>query len=83
MKIIADTNIWYYISEDKALYEKVKGLPIAPTYVSIFEINTSKNVIDKEDLARGACRMQFQFKRVRFKSWGLIAFENSNAQALK
>jgi hypothetical protein len=62
MKIIADTNIWYYISEDKVLFEKVKEFPIAPTWVSIHELNTSKNILDKEELVRNACRMQFHFK---------------------
>jgi len=62
MKIIADTNIWYYLYQEKALLEKVKGQPITPTYISIFELNTSKNILDKEELVRGACRMQFVFK---------------------
>lgn len=61
MKIVADTNIWYYISEDKNLFEKVKDLPIAPSYVSIYELNTSKNILDKEELVRKACRAQFHF----------------------
>lgn len=62
MKIIADTNIWYGLGQEEALYEKVKEQPISPTFVNIHELSKSENLIDKEELSRSAIRMLFKFK---------------------
>ena len=62
MKIIADTNIWYGLGQEKELYEKVKEYPINPTFVNIHELSKSENLIDKEELSRSAIQMLFKFK---------------------
>lgn len=62
MKIIADTNIWYYFAQNDTLFEENKTKLIYPTFVNIFEIIKSNNIIDKEDLARKTARRIFHFK---------------------
>lgn len=62
MKIIADTNIWYYLAQDPNLFEKVKDMPINPTFINIYELSKSDNILNKEDLAREAIRKLFAFK---------------------
>ncbi len=63
MKIIADTNIWYELGQDEELYKKMKGLPVAPSFVNIHELSKSENLIDKEDLCRNAIQMLFRFQK--------------------
>ena len=43
MKVISDTNIWYYLGKDDLLYGKVKTEPICPTFVNIYEVSKSDN----------------------------------------
>jgi hypothetical protein len=62
MKIIADANIWYGLGQEEDLYKLVKSEPICPTFPNIHELSKSENLIDKEDLSRGAIRMLFKFK---------------------
>lgn len=62
MKIIADTNIWYGLGQDKELFEKFSKEPIAPTFANIHELSKSENLIDKEELSRSAIQMLFKFK---------------------
>ncbi|MGV7106928.1 hypothetical protein [Flavobacterium sp. U410] len=62
MKIIADTNIWYGLGQDKELFEKFSKEPISPTFVNIHELSKSENLIDKEELSRRAIQMLFKFK---------------------
>jgi len=62
MKIIADTNIWYGLGQDKELFEKFSKEPINPTFVNIHELSKSENLIDKEELSRSAIQMLFKFK---------------------
>lgn len=62
MKIIADTNIWYGLGQDKELFEKFSKEPISPTFANIHELSKSENLIEKEDLSRSAIQMLFKFK---------------------
>jgi hypothetical protein len=62
MKVIADTNIWYGLGQEKELFERVKLEPICPTFPNIHELSKSENLIEKEELSRSAIRMLFQFK---------------------
>lgn len=62
MKIVADTNIYYYLGQDKSLFEKVKNEQICPTFINILELSKTKNLIDKEELVREAVRKIFHFK---------------------
>ena len=63
MKIIADTNIWYGLGQEKELYDIVKDKPISPTFPNIHELSKTENLIDKEELTRSAIRMLFQFQK--------------------
>lgn len=63
MKIIADTNIWYYLSQEVQLLEKSLQLPIYPTFINIYELSKSHNLIDNEELSRAAIRMLFKFQK--------------------
>lgn len=62
MKIIADTNIWYGLGQDKELFEKFSKEPISPTFANIHELSKSENLLDKVDLSRSAIQMLFKFK---------------------
>ncbi len=62
MRIITDTNIWYYLGQDKELFEKVKGEPVCPNYINIIEICKSENLIEKTEIARSAIQRMFHFK---------------------
>lgn len=62
MKIIADTNIWYGLGQDKKLFEKVSKYFICPTFANIHELSKSENLLDKEELSRSAIQMLFKFK---------------------
>lgn len=62
MKIIADTNIWYYLGQDTDLSEKVKDEPISPTFVNIYELSKSDNILNNEELSRKAIQKLFAFK---------------------
>ena len=62
MKIVADTNIWYYLGQAPKLFDKVKNEPIAPTFVNIYELSKSKNIVDKENLSRAAIQKIFAFR---------------------
>jgi len=62
MKIVADTNIWYNLGQNKKLFEKVKGEPICPSYVNIYEISKSDNLIEKEEISRAAIQKLFHYK---------------------
>lgn len=62
MKIIADTNIWYGLGQDKKLFEKVSKDAISPTFANIHELSKSGNLLDKEELSRSAIQMLFKFK---------------------
>jgi len=62
MKLIVDTHIWYYLGIDNELYNKVKCLPIHPTWVNIVELSRTENVVDKEDYTRSAIQKMFCFK---------------------
>lgn len=63
MKIIADTNIWYYLGQDPKLFDTVKDKPIVPNFVNIYELSKSHNIIDKEGLSRAAIQKMFAFKK--------------------
>lgn len=62
MKIIADTNIWYYLGKDNALFEKVKAKPISPTFVNIYELSKSDNILNHQEISRLAIQRLFSFK---------------------
>ena len=62
MKIIADTNIWYYLGDNAELFDKAKDEPIAPTFVNIYELSKSDNILNNEDLSRKAIQKLFAFK---------------------
>ena len=62
MKIIADTNIWYGLGQEPDLLERVQAEPISPTFVNIYELSKSENLIEKEDLSRSAIQKLFKFK---------------------
>ena len=62
MKIIADTHIWYYLGQDENLFKKVKDEPIAPTFINIYELCKSENLIDRGDLVKHAIQKLFHFK---------------------
>jgi hypothetical protein len=62
MKIIADTNIWYYLGKDKELFEKVMTEPICPTFVNIYELSKSDNILNNEELSRLAIQRLFAFR---------------------
>lgn len=62
MKIIADTNIWYYLGQDSNLFKKVERLQICPTWVNIVELSKTENVVEKEDLTRRAIQKMFHFR---------------------
>lgn len=62
MKIIADTHIWYYLGQDSQLLNKVKGKKIAPSFVNIYELSKTENIIDKEELTRKAIQSLFYFQ---------------------
>jgi len=61
MKIIADTNIWYYLGQDQELFEKVKEEPIRPTFVNIYELSKSDNILNNEELSRAAIQRLFDY----------------------
>lgn len=63
MKIIADANIWYYLGQHSELYESVKDKPIAPTYLNLYELSKSENVIIREEFSRSAIQMLFKFQK--------------------
>ena len=62
MKIIADTNIWYYLGQDTNLFERVKSEPVSPTFVNIYELSKSDNILNNEELSRKAIQKLFAFK---------------------
>lgn len=62
MKIIADTNIWYAFGQEDELFESVQLKAICPTFVNIYELSKSENVVDKEELSRNAIRKLFSFQ---------------------
>ena len=45
MKIIADTNIWYGLGQDKKMFEKVRKYFICPTFANIHELSKSENLL--------------------------------------
>ncbi len=63
MKTIADTNIWYYLGQAPKLFEKIKDMPIVPTFVNIYELSKSHNILDKEELSRAAIQKMFAYKK--------------------
>jgi len=63
MRIIADTNIWYYLGDNADLFNEVKDEPICPTYVSILELSKSDNILNNEDYSRKAIRKLFDFQK--------------------
>ena len=63
MKVIADTNVWYNMGQNTAIYNKVKDLPITPTYLTIYELSTSEKVTSNEDSVRTAIQMLFRFQQ--------------------
>lgn len=63
MKIIADTNIWYYLGKDDSLYDMVKTEPIYPTFANIYELSKSDNILNHEELSRSAIQRLFAFKK--------------------
>lgn len=62
MKIILDTNIWYYLGVDEILFAKFKNLPVAPTSLNLSEIQKSDNIINNVDLVKNALIKIFYFK---------------------
>jgi hypothetical protein len=62
MKVIADTNIWYYLGQEETLFDSVKDEPIAPTFINIIELARSYNLIDQEDLTRKAIQKLFHYR---------------------
>mgnify|MGYP000098690012 CR=1 FL=1 len=62
MKIIADTNIWYYLGQNSELFENVRNQRISPTFVNIYELSKSDNILNNEELSRKAIQKLFAFK---------------------
>jgi hypothetical protein len=62
MKIVADTNVWYYLGDDEALFEKVKNEPICPNHINLIELCSSENLVNKEELVRRAVQKIFYFQ---------------------
>jgi hypothetical protein len=62
MRIITDTNIWYYLGEDNALFEKVKGEHLCPNHINIIELCRTENLIEKQELVRHSIQKMFFFK---------------------
>lgn len=54
-RIVADTNIWYYLGENKPLFSKLKN-QLAPTYVSLWEL-CNTGILKSDPLrVQNACR---------------------------
>jgi hypothetical protein len=62
MKIIADTNIWYYLGENIELFKEVENYNIFPTFANIYELSKSDNILNNENLSRLAIQRLFAFK---------------------
>jgi hypothetical protein len=64
MNIIADTNIWHYLGQASKLFEKIKDKPIVPTFVIIYELSKSHNILDTEELSRAAIQKILSFRKL-------------------
>ncbi|NTW31784.1 MAG: hypothetical protein HGB12_04035 [Bacteroidetes bacterium] len=62
MKIIADTNIWYNLAQDKDPFSKVSEIQICPNHINIIELCKTDNVIKREELVREVIRAIFHYK---------------------
>lgn len=63
MKIIADTNVYYYFADGgKSTLEQYTRYPISPTFINIAEFSKTANIVDNEEHTRNAVRSMFKFK---------------------
>ncbi|NEM99326.1 lipocalin/fatty acid-binding family protein [Pontibacter burrus] len=63
MKIVCDTNIWYHLGEDEALFQTVKDLPLAPSFINIYELTKTPNFLGNEEKVRSAIQKMFYFQK--------------------
>jgi hypothetical protein len=62
VNIITDTNIWYSLGRDNALLEKVRGLPITPSFVNLRELTKTGAMVEREESVRAAIQAMLQFR---------------------
>lgn len=62
MKIVTDTNIWYSLGRDNTLLEKVKDLPITPSFVNLRELTKTGAMVEREESVRAAIQAMLQFR---------------------
>lgn len=62
MKIITDTNIWYNLGRDDSLLEKVKDLPITPSFVNLRELTKTGAMVEREESVRAAIQVMLLFR---------------------
>lgn len=61
MKIIADTNIWYQLGNEKGKSEFAAELPIHPTFLNIIELSVTPNLIKHQEYVRSAIQKIFHY----------------------
>lgn len=54
-RIIVDTNIWYQLGKDEALFNKVKG-KLTPVYNNLWEMANTGALYDRPDMVRNGIR---------------------------
>lgn len=62
MKIIVDTNIWYYIGDNKIDPKTFEGHELIVTFTNVSELSKTKNIIDKYEYTRNAIVAMFKNK---------------------
>ncbi len=63
-EVILDTNIYYYLGDGSIKTEDLSGRKIIGTAVSITELGTTKNLLDKPELVRKAIQSMMTYKEV-------------------
>ncbi len=55
--------MWYYFGQDPSLLNIAKKPPIFPTFVNIYELCRSDNIVHKTEYSREAMRLLFHFSQ--------------------
>lgn len=61
-RIVADTNIWYYLGDNEYLFGELKK-QLAPTYVTLWELCHTGRLISNPLKVRNACRKMLEAQK--------------------
>ena len=80
-KIICDTNIWYHIAQNQISLNNLNDFDLIATYINIYELTTSPNILSNIELVRKATIAAFDNHKFLFSdnSWVfLLKLDNPN-----